>query len=70
MTIKRIFVSAISAVVVSLFAVGISIVATFLYYYFNGQQAGELITTSRMLWFLIISALSFLFIFFGLDKEK
>lgn len=68
MPIKKIFVSAISAVVVSMFAVGGSVIANFLYLYLNGEQTGQVITTPRVIWFSIISVLSFLFILFGLDK--
>ncbi|CAM3887236.1 hypothetical protein [Lederbergia lenta] len=69
-TIKKIFISFISAVFVSMFAVGGSALATFLYHYLNGEQFGEVITISRIIWFLIIFILSFLFILFGLDKKK
>lgn len=66
--IKRSIVSAFSAVIVALFAVGISTIATFLYNYFSDQQTGEIITASRVIWFSILSVLSFLFIFMGLGK--
>ena len=48
--------------------VGVSTAATFLYNYLNGQQTSEIITTSRVVWFAVISILSFLFLLFGLDK--
>ncbi|RDW19944.1 hypothetical protein CWR45_07745 [Oceanobacillus chungangensis] len=68
-TIKKIFISIVSAVLVSMITVGGSTIATFLYYYLNGEQVGEVITTSRVVWFSIIFVISFLFIFFGLDKK-
>lgn len=67
--IKKICITAISAVLVSMFVVGGNVVVTFLYYYLSGDQFGGVITTSRVIWFSIIFVLSFLFILFGLDKK-
>ncbi len=68
-TVKKIFISIVSAVLVSMITVGGSTIANFLYYYFNGEQFGEVITTSRVIWFSLIFVLSFLFILFRLDKK-
>ena len=69
-TIKRVCISLLSAVLVSLIAVGGSAIATYLFYYLNGEQFGHVITTTRVIWFSIIFALSFVFILFSLDKKN
>lgn len=69
MPIKKIFISVISAVLVSMIAVGGSVLTTFLYNYFIGEHFGEVITMARIIWFSILFVLSFLVIFFGLDKK-
>lgn len=66
---KNIFVSAISAIAVSMLAVGGSVIVTFLYVYLNGENTGQVITTSRVIWFSIISVLSFLYLYSISDKE-
>ncbi|MEK4425703.1 hypothetical protein [Solibacillus sp. FSL K6-1523] len=67
--VKGIFVSVISAVLVSIFAVGGSTIATFIFYSLKGEPFGEIISTSRVIWFLILFVLSFIFLLFGLDKK-
>gem|GEM_PF-5686674 len=68
-TVKRIFVSAISAIIISMFTVGGSAIATFLFYKLNLESFGDVISLSRIIWFLMIFILSFFFIFYELDKE-
>ncbi|MEG0472090.1 MAG: hypothetical protein RR588_07120 [Solibacillus sp.] len=69
-SVKKVVVSVISAAVVSMFAVGGSIIATLIFYNLNGKQLGEMITTSRVIGFLVIFVLSFFFILFELDKKS
>lgn len=70
MAMKKVFISMLSALLVSMFAVGGSVFATSLYYYLNEEQFGEVITASRIIWFSITFILSFLFIFLGLGKKE
>lgn len=69
-TVKRIFVSAISAIIISMFAVGGSTIATFLFYKLDKESFGNIISTSRIIWFFIIFILSFFFIFYEVDKKN
>ena len=68
MRVTSVMVSAFSAVIVGLVVVGTSTIATFLYRYMSDQQMGDIMTTSRVVWFFIVSVLSFLYILMGLGK--
>ena len=69
-TVKKIFVSIISAAIVSMVAIGGSTLATFLFYKLNGEQFGGIFSTSQVIGFLIIFILSFFFILFKLEKRN
>ncbi|MEC1178089.1 hypothetical protein P9B03_06300 [Metasolibacillus meyeri] len=67
---KQVFVSAISVLIISMITVGGSTLATFLFYKLDKESFGDILSTSRIIWFLIVFVLSFFFILYELDKKK